>query len=78
MPERGIGPAPRPAKLPLALVTCSPNGGPGALTARPPSSILRQNLRCSSCGELSCSAGSRSGKLGTCTAWALSAIRCLR
>ena len=52
-------------ELPPAVVTCSPNGGPGALTDRPPSSILLQNLRCSSCGESSCSAGSRSGKPGT-------------
>ncbi len=51
MPERGIGPSSRSAELPLAVVTCSPNGDPGALSVRPPSSILLQNLRCSSCLE---------------------------
>ena len=79
-PNAGERHRPRSAALlarPVSATMRSPKGGPGALTVRPPISIGRQNLRCASCGESSCSAGSRSGKLGTCAACAMSAIDCL-
>src|ERR1700722_18778352 len=75
-PDSDIGPdAAGTIRSPGAIV--SPNGDAGVLTVCPSTVAWRQKPRCSSCGEPSWSAGSRSGKLGTWAVCAVSAIHCL-